>query len=65
MHSTHHRLLIPYAFGALYNHPVEALLLDTMGAGVSMWLAGMSCRLATQFFVLSTIKTVLDHCSYR
>lgn len=36
IHSTHHRLLIPYAMGALYNHPAEALLLDTLGAGVSM-----------------------------
>lgn len=64
-HSTHHQLLIPYAYGALYNHPLEAIVLDTVGAGVSMYAAGMSCKLATVFFTFSTAKTVLDHCSYR
>jgi sphinganine C4-monooxygenase len=65
IHSTHHRLVLPYAFGALYNHPLEALLLDTLGAGISMYAAGMSCKLATAFFMFSTAKTVLDHCNYR
>merc|ERR1712226_313352 len=30
-HTVHHRLYVPYAFGALYNHPVEGFLLDTLG----------------------------------
>lgn len=25
-HSHHHRLYVPYAFGALYNHPLEGVL---------------------------------------
>ncbi|CAB4318977.1 unnamed protein product [Prunus armeniaca] len=34
IHSHHHRLVAPYAFGALYNHPLEGLMVDTMsGAG--------------------------------
>jgi sphinganine C4-monooxygenase len=65
IHSTHHRLVMPYAMGALYNHPAEALLLDTLGAGVSMYAAGLSCRLATVFFTVSTMKTVFDHSGYR
>ncbi len=65
IHSTHHRLLIPYAMGALYNHPAEALLLDTLSAGAAMYGAGMSCQLAAVFFTFSTVKTVCDHSSYR
>ncbi|OBZ66389.1 Sphingolipid C4-hydroxylase SUR2 [Grifola frondosa] len=34
-HSVHHRLYVPYAFGALYNHPLEGFLLDTCGAGIA------------------------------
>merc|ERR1712000_358885 len=30
-HSVHHELTVPYAFGALYNHPVEGLCMDTVG----------------------------------
>ncbi|PQQ14140.1 sphinganine C4-monooxygenase 1-like [Prunus yedoensis var. nudiflora] len=33
IHSHHHTLLAPYAFGALYNHPLEGLMFDTMGGG--------------------------------
>ncbi len=58
LHSTHHRLYITYAMGALYNHPLEALLLDTLGAGISAELSGMSCGMATWFFTFATLKTV-------
>ncbi|KAI8983644.1 fatty acid hydroxylase superfamily-domain-containing protein [Pilobolus umbonatus] len=64
MHSHHHRLYAPYAFGALYNHPLEALLLDTLGAAIAFELTGMSPRLGMCFFVFSTVKTVNDHCGY-
>lgn len=64
-HSHHHRLYVPFAFGALYNHPVEGLLLDTAGAGVAELLTFMSTRQATLLFFLSSWKTVDDHCGYR
>ena len=64
-HSWHHRLYVPYAFGALYNHPVEGFLLDTCGAGLAEWIVHMSTREATLLFVVSTLKTVDDHCGYR
>ncbi|KAK1807080.1 Sphingolipid C4-hydroxylase sur2, partial [Friedmanniomyces endolithicus] len=35
IHSRHHRLYVPYAYGALYNHPVEGFFLDTLGAGLA------------------------------
>ncbi|KKK20740.1 hypothetical protein ARAM_002714 [Aspergillus rambellii] len=63
-HSRHHRLYVPYAFGALYNHPVEGFLLDTAGTGVAFLISGMTHRQGMCFFTFSTIKTVDDHCGY-
>uniref|UniRef100_A0A2P2NFG2 Sur2 hydroxylase/desaturase n=1 Tax=Rhizophora mucronata TaxID=61149 RepID=A0A2P2NFG2_RHIMU len=62
IHSLHHRLVVPYAFGALYNHPLEGLLLDTIGGALSFLLSGMSPRTSIFFFSFATIKTVDDHC---
>jgi len=60
----HHRLYVPYAFGALYNHPLEGFLLDSFGAVLSEAVAHLSVRQAALFFALSTCKTVDDHCGY-
>ncbi|KAL2559505.1 Sphinganine C(4)-monooxygenase 2 [Forsythia ovata] len=62
IHSRHHRLVVPYAFGALYNHPLEGLLLDTVGGALSFLFSGMSPRASIFFFSFATIKTVDDHC---
>lgn len=63
-HSRHHRLYVPYAYGALYNHPFEGFLLDTLGAGLAYLVTGMTVRQSWFFFAGSTIKTVLDHSGY-
>lgn len=63
-HSRHHRLYVPYAYGALYNHPFEGFLLDTLGTGIAYLVSGMTVRQSMWFFTLSTIKTVDDHCGY-
>jgi len=63
-HSWHHRLYVPYSFGALYNHPVEGFLLDSCGAVLAEWITGMSIRQATLLFTVATFKTVDDHCGY-
>lgn len=63
-HSVHHRLYVPYAYGALYNHWFEGLLLDTLGAALSHLLAGMGIRQGIFLFAFSTLKTVDDHCGY-
>ncbi|KAK4056459.1 Sphingolipid C4-hydroxylase sur2 [Microbotryomycetes sp. JL221] len=64
IHSIHHRLYVPYAFGALYNHPIEGFVLDTLGAGVAQICAGLTTRQAILFFGISSAKTVDDHCGY-
>ncbi|KAM1005822.1 hypothetical protein ACFX14_002738 [Malus domestica] len=62
VHSQHHRLVVPYAIGALYNHPLEGLLLDTFGGALSFLVSGMTARTAVIFFCFAVIKTVDDHC---
>ncbi|KAI9797325.1 MAG: hypothetical protein M1833_005504 [Piccolia ochrophora] len=63
-HARHHRLYVPYAYGALYNHPFEGFLLDTLGATVAFKAAAMTTRQGMCFFTCSSIKTVDDHCGY-
>ncbi|KAF2431580.1 C4-hydroxylase [Tothia fuscella] len=63
-HSRHHRLYVPYAYGALYNHPVEGFFMDTLGTGLAYLVTGMTCRQSMWFFTCATIKTVDDHCGY-
>ncbi|KAH6719899.1 sphinganine hydroxylase-like protein Sur2 [Leptodontidium sp. MPI-SDFR-AT-0119] len=63
-HSRHHRLYVPYAYGALYNHPFEGFLLDTLGASIAYKVAGLTPRQGMVFFGASTLKTVDDHCGY-
>ncbi|EPS68584.1 hypothetical protein M569_06185, partial [Genlisea aurea] len=62
IHSQHHRLVVPYAFGALYNHPLEGVLLDTVGGALAFLVSGMSPRASIFFFSFATLKTVDDHC---
>ncbi|KAL6909832.1 hypothetical protein ACP4OV_001491 [Aristida adscensionis] len=62
VHSWHHRLVVPYAFGAQYNHPAEGLLLDTLGGALAFVVSGMSPRASVFFFSLCTVKGVDDHC---
>lgn len=62
VHSQHHKLVVPYAIGALYNHPLEGLLLDTLGGAISFLVSGMTAQTAVFFFTFAVIKTIDDHC---
>jgi len=64
IHSRHHRLYCPYAFGALYNHPFEGFLFDTLGGVIAHAGSWMNTRQAILLFTVSTIKTVDDHCNF-
>ncbi|KAG5525367.1 hypothetical protein RHGRI_031889 [Rhododendron griersonianum] len=61
VHSQHHRLVVPYAIGASYNHPLEGLL-DTFGGVISFLISRMTARTAVIFFCFMAIKNVDDHC---
>lgn len=64
LHVRHHRLYVPYAYGALYNHPIEGFVLDTLGTGSAYLATGMTIRQGMWLFTCATIKTVDDHCGY-
>ena len=64
-HSWHHRLYVPYSFGALYNHPIEGLVLDSLGTIIASLCAGFSTRQDLVFFTVSTAKTIDDHCGFK
>ncbi|KXT05193.1 hypothetical protein AC578_8437 [Pseudocercospora eumusae] len=65
VHSVHHRLYVPYSFGALYSSLAEAFIVDTIGTTVTFYLSGLSVLPATWFASLSIIKSVNDHSGYR
>ncbi|KAG9230847.1 fatty acid hydroxylase superfamily-domain-containing protein [Amylocarpus encephaloides] len=65
MHALHHRLYVPYAFGAFYNTLPEAFLLDTIGATLALFLSGLNTRQATMFSTISVLKGVDDHGGYK
>ncbi|KAL4339855.1 hypothetical protein GQ457_08G036170 [Hibiscus cannabinus] len=64
IHIPHHRLVVPYSFGAHYMHPIEGIL-DTMGGTLAVLLSGMSPRTSMFFVSFTMIKVVDDHCGMR
>ena len=64
MHAHHHRIYVPYAFGAFYNTLSEAFLLDTIGTTLSLTLSGLTIRQSMCFSTISVMKGVDDHCGY-
>lgn len=65
MHAHHHKIYVPYAFGAFYNTLSEAFLLDTIGTTLSLMLSGLTIRQTMCFSTISVMKGVDDHCGYR
>jgi sphinganine C4-monooxygenase len=63
-HAVHHEVTAPYAFAALYNHPIEGLLMDTVSGGLPILILDMHPWTATLFTSFATMKTVHDHCGY-
>lgn len=64
MHSVHHRIYVPYAYGALYSSLIEAFIVDTIGTTLTFYLSGLPTLPATWFATLSIIKSVNDHSGY-
>ncbi|KAG2068904.1 hypothetical protein BDR04DRAFT_1157270 [Suillus decipiens] len=63
-HSVHHRLYVPYSFGALYNHPLEGILVDSLGAIFAARISRLSVRQTIFLFTFSSCKIVDDHGGY-
>ncbi|CAM0874718.1 unnamed protein product [Alopecurus aequalis] len=65
LHSWHHRLVVPYAFGAIYGHPLEFLLADTAGGSLAILASGLSSsspHATAVFLSLCNIKGIDNHC---
>ncbi|KAM3311675.1 hypothetical protein ACQJBY_031980 [Aegilops geniculata] len=65
LHSWHHRIVVPYAFGAIYGHPIEVLIADTAGASLAVLVTGLSPsspRATAVFLTLCTVKAIDNHC---
>ncbi|KAI4123420.1 MAG: hypothetical protein LQ338_005273 [Usnochroma carphineum] len=65
LHAHHHKIYVPYAFGAFYNTLTEAFLVDTIGTTLSLMLSGLTIRQTMFFSTISVMKGVDDHCGYR
>lgn len=65
IHSVHHRLHVPYAFGASYSHPIEGLLIDCLSMIMGETVAKLSVRQTLFLCTISSIKAVDDHCGYK
>jgi len=63
IHATHHRIVSPYAFAALYVHPIESIMLDGVSGMLACTVSGLTSHsvLCSVFLCLSTAKTVSDH----
>ncbi|GAV73328.1 FA_hydroxylase domain-containing protein [Cephalotus follicularis] len=55
-HYQHHRLVAPYAIGALYNYPLEGLLLDIFGGALSFLVSGMTARMGVTHMPYNLVK---------
>ncbi|KAL8702389.1 MAG: hypothetical protein Q9201_004434 [Fulgogasparrea decipioides] len=64
IHSMHHDIYVPFAYGAFYNHPLETIPIDGIGFPYCLYLAGLDNRQAAFFGAIWTFKTVVDHCGY-
>ncbi|CAA7403929.1 unnamed protein product [Spirodela intermedia] len=62
VHAMHHQLIVPYAYGAQYVHPMDSLVGEVFGGLIATFFSGMSPTTAAVFFSLLSIKAVDDHC---
>jgi sterol desaturase/sphingolipid hydroxylase (fatty acid hydroxylase superfamily) len=59
VHVWHHKMYVPFAYGGLYQHPFEMLIMDTLSGLVSVSAVGAFCMLCTHtpcFFTANTVR---------
>ena len=59
-----HIRAVPYCFAALYSPPVETIIEDIIGVSLSFAVTGLTTRQAMWFLLLSTLRSIDDHCGY-
>uniref|UniRef100_A0A1D1YJB9 aldehyde oxygenase (deformylating) n=1 Tax=Anthurium amnicola TaxID=1678845 RepID=A0A1D1YJB9_9ARAE len=63
VHAMHHRMVVPYSFGAQYIHPIDAFFGNMVEGAIAITVTGMSPRTATVLFSLLVVKAIDDHCA--
>uniref|UniRef100_A0A1D1YBA3 aldehyde oxygenase (deformylating) n=1 Tax=Anthurium amnicola TaxID=1678845 RepID=A0A1D1YBA3_9ARAE len=63
VHAMHHRMIVPYSFGAQYIHPLDAFFGNMVDSALATTVTGMSPRTATVLFSLMAVKSIDDHCA--
>jgi sphinganine C4-monooxygenase len=64
VHADHHQLYAPYSYASYYYHPVEAFLLNSVGALGVIYISGMGCKSTGFLFTVASMKGVCDHSGY-
>ena len=65
IHSIHHRLYVPFAYGALYGHWFEGFVHDAFGAFIATTVAQLNPRQNIVFLTFSIIRVIDQHCGFR
>uniref|UniRef100_A0A1D1Z3M8 aldehyde oxygenase (deformylating) n=1 Tax=Anthurium amnicola TaxID=1678845 RepID=A0A1D1Z3M8_9ARAE len=63
VHGMHHKLIVPYAYGGQYIHPVDAMCGEIASTVFATVITGMSHRTSLLFIILLAFKGMDDHCS--
>lgn len=64
VHARHHRLYVPYCWGGIYSHPIEGIFIDILEIVLAVAITGMTTRQAMVLYIMSTYKSITDHCGY-
>lgn len=65
VHSLHHRLYVPFAYGSQYNHPFEGGVADAISGILATNLSRMYEREVVLLLTFIAYKSVEDHCGYQ
>ncbi|KAH8677798.1 hypothetical protein BX600DRAFT_506804 [Xylariales sp. PMI_506] len=64
IHAVHHQLIVPFSYGASYNHWAESVFADCLAGLLAVHLANLTDAEQIFFYSVVTIKAVDDHSGY-
>lgn len=64
VHAVHHRLYVPFSYGALYNHWADSIFGDYVAGLLGVYLIRLTAHEQMFFLWLVIFKVVEDHAAY-
>lgn len=64
IHSKHHKLYVPFAYGSAYNHPAESLCFDVVASQLASGGLRLSDIEQGVFLSLATMRSCENHTAY-